>query len=151
MQLQKEIPFSENLFIPQRRFLGALIVVPGKRSGDFPSKTGGQGDQSLMVFPKQIQVHPRLIIKAFHPCFGHQGDQIVVTGFRFAEQHQVAAFPVQFMDFIKPGTPGHIDFAADDGFDSPAFCRFIEIDHAVHTAVVGDGHRILTHVFSGVQ
>ena len=63
----------------------------------------------------------------------------------------MAAFAVQLVDLVKPGAPGHIHLAAQNGLDAPLFCRLIKFDHAVHTAVVGDGHRRLAHFLGGVQ
>ena len=43
---------------------------------------------------------------------------------------------------VKPRFGRDVDLAADDGMDPLFFARAVEIDHAVHHAVVGDGKGI---------
>ena len=104
-----------------------------------------------MVLAQQLQVHPGLVVKALHPGLGHQGDKVVVALLVFAQEHQVAAFAVQLVDLVEAGAAGHVDLAAQNGLDAPLFGRLIKIDHAVHTAVVGDGHRLLAQCLGGIQ
>ena len=151
LKLQVKIAPAKDPLIPQGGLPGPLIVPPGQGPGDFPRQAGGKGDKPLVVLPQQVQVHPGLAVKALHPGLGDQGQQVVVAGLVLAEQHQVAVLPVQLVDLVKPGAPGHIHLAAQNGLDAPLFCRLIKFDHAVHTAVVGDGHRRLAHFLGGVQ
>ena len=55
------------------------------------------------------------------------------------------------MDLVKPGAAGHIDLTANHRMDAPFFGRLVKIDHAIHTAVVGNSHRVLSQLLRGVQ
>ena len=58
---------------------------------------------------------------------------------------------VDFVDFIEAGTGGHIDLTADDRLDACLFCGLIELDTAVHDAVVCDGNGALTTLLDAVH
>jgi len=45
---------------------------------------------------------------------------------------------VQPRRLVPAGAGSHVDLAADDRMDAGGLGRFIELDHAVHNAVVGD-------------
>ena len=55
---------------------------------------------------------------------------------------------VKLMDLLEPGPPpgGHVDLAADNRLDPRRLAGPVEVDHPVHAAVVGDGHRLLAHL-----
>ena len=56
----------------------------------------------------------------------------------FGQQHQVAE---PFLGlFLETAAAGHIDFTADDGLDALGFRLPVQIDDAVHIAVIGNGH-----------
>ena len=95
---------------------------------------------------EQFPVHPGLGVKPLGKAFGDHAGQIAVPLFRFAEQHQMAVAAVQLVYLILPGAGSHIDLAADDGLDSLRLARLVEVHHAVHDAVVGDGHGALAQL-----
>ncbi len=55
---------------------------------------------------------------------------------------------VVLVDLLEAGAApgGHVDLAADDGLHSRRLAGPVEVDHPVHAAVVGDGHRLLAQV-----
>ena len=65
LHFQKEISLSENAFIAKCRLLCLLILGKPKISRYLSRKTGGQGNDSLMVFFQNRVVHPRLIVIPF--------------------------------------------------------------------------------------
>ena len=64
-----------------------------------------------------------------------------------AQQHQMAALRVELVDLVEPGAAlgGHVDLAADDGLDALRLAGPVEVDDAVHDAVVRDGAGGLAH------
>lgn len=58
---------------------------------------------------------------------------------------------VDLIYLIEAGAGGHIDLAADDGLDARLLGRFVELDAAVHDAVVGDGDGVLTALLDTVH
>ena len=63
----------------------------------------------------------------------------------------MAVFPVQLLDPVEAGALGHVDLAADDRADAALFGGLVEIQNAVHVAVVGDGHSLLPQFLGAVQ
>ena len=118
----------------------AVRVVVGEAPGDLAVQAGGEDDQPLLVGVEGVQVDARPVVEPpglgqaaeFHqvgvpgPVHG-QGDQVeVVAGGAVVAEHAVL---------------GHVELAADDGFDPGLLRLFVEFERAVHGAVVGDGHR----------
>ena len=143
LKLQVKVPLPEDPLVIEGRGLGPLIVPPEQGPGHLPGHAGRQGDQPLVVLLQQLEVHPGAVVETLGPGLAHQGGEIPVAGFVFAQQHQVAVFPVQLVDFVQPGALGHVHLAADDGLDARLFGGLVKLDDAVHAAVVGDGHSLL--------
>ena len=103
-----------------------------------------------MILLKKLLVYTGLGIKALHEGSGHHLDEVLIAGLILAEQDKMVV-AVDFVDFIEAGAGGHIDFAADDGLDACLFCSLIELDTAVHDAVVRDGDGILAALLDAVH
>ena len=54
---------------------------------------------------------------------------------------------VERVDLVKARARRDIDLAADDRLDVRRLCRPVEVDHAVHHAVVRDGDSVLPELF----
>ena len=52
----------------------------------------------------------------------------------------MTGIPVQLMHLIQAAARGHIDLAANDGFDARTLAGTVEINHAVHDTVIRNGH-----------
>ena len=77
---------------------------------------------------------------------GDNLDQIPVSGLIAAKQHQVII--VLFSRRMITVTVSHdIYFTTDDGLDPGIFGQTVELDRAVHHAVVGEGNTIHTKFF----
>ena len=133
VSLPKEVP------IPQCHLLGTLIVSRQNRLGHLAGKTGGHADKPFVVLFQQLLIHTGLGIKAFHEGGGDHLDQVFVTGLVFAQQDQMVV-AVDLVHLVKASAGRHIDFAADNGLDARLFCRLVELQAAVHDAVVGAGN-----------
>ena len=146
LELQVVAPRPEDLLHLQGVGLGPLVVAPQEEPGHRPRQTGREGDEPLRVLPQQVHIHPRLDVKALQKGLGDQVAQIPVAHLVLAQEHQVASRRVQLVDLVKAGAGGHVDLAPDDGLDPRRLAGLVEVDHAVHHAVVGDGHRALPQV-----
>ena len=58
---------------------------------------------------------------------------------------------IDLVHLIKAGAGGHIDLTADDRLDACLFCGLIELDTAVHDAVVRDGDGALAALLDAVH
>ena len=101
------------------------------------------------MLPQQLLVNAGLYVKALRPGKRHHVGEVAVALLVFAQQHQMAALAVEFVDLIEPGAAlrGHIDLAADDGLHALRLASPVEVDDAVHNAVVRDGAGGLAHRF----
>ena len=140
LQLQIEMVGTENIGHPQGIFLCALIVLVHQVLGNAAGQTGGSGDQALMVLFKQLQIHTGLAVEAVDKSLGHHQAEILIALAVLAQQHQMVGVVIDAVDPVCHGAAGNIDLTADDGLDASGFGCFVEVDTAIHNAVVSDGH-----------
>ena len=91
-----------------------------------------------MVSLQQLPVDARLGVEALSESLRHHFDQVAVARLIFAKQHQVVRTVVDLKHLIKAGARRDVDLAADHRLDPLPFALLIEVDHAVHHAVIGD-------------
>ena len=92
-----------------------------------------------MALAQQLHVDARLVIIAFDEARGAELDEVLVTLLGFAQQNQVRASARRA---VETAARRNIDLAPDHRMDSRLVAGLIEIHHAVHHAVVGDGQRL---------
>ena len=143
LQFQIEIPLAENFGVFQRRLLRRRIVVVVQILRHSAHKARREADQSLVVLAQQIHIHARAVVKALDKAAGDHIAEIAVAGFVLAQQNQMIRLAVKRVYLVKARARRDIDFAPDDGLDARGLRRAVEVDHAVHDAVVGDGNRLL--------
>ena len=99
------------------------------------------------MLPQKGLIDTGFHIEALRPRQGHHVGEVAVALLVFAQQHQMAAFAVEFVDLIEPGAAlrGHIDLAADDGLHALRLAGPVKVDDAVHNTVVRDGTGGLAH------
>ena len=150
LQFDVVIALAEQLLIPQGRGLCPLVVSRQNGLRDLACEAGRQADKPLMILLKKLLIYTRLGIKALHEGSGHHLDEVLIAGLILAEQDKMVV-AVDFVDFIEAGAGGHIDLTADDRLDACLFCGLIELDTAVHDAVVRDGDGALTTLLDAVH
>ena len=147
LQFQIEPLRAEQLRHFQRIGLGAVIFPVPQATGNLAGQTRRQGNQPFGVRPQKFLIDAGLYIEALRPRKRHHVGEVAVALLVFAQQHQMAALAVEFVDLIEPGAAlrGHIDLAADDGLHALRLASPIEVDDAVHNTVVRDGTGGLAH------
>ncbi len=127
------------------------LIVPGQDGlGHLPRQTGRQADQAFVVLFQQVLVDAGLGVKTFEKAGADHLDQVFVAGLVFAQQDQMVV-AVDAVDFIVPRTGGHVHFAPDDGLNTGRHGGVVELDAAVHNAVVGDGHGGLAQLLDALE
>ena len=139
LQLDKIVFRPEQVPVPEGGLAGFLVIAVFQRPGDLPRQAGGKADEPLVVLLQQGAVDAGLVVEALGKAPGDHIDEIAVADLVFAQQDEVVGGGIQPVDLIEAGAGGHIDLAADDGADALLFALLVEIDDAVHHAVVGDG------------
>ena len=146
LKLQIEVALAQNVLHGQGIFLGPVIVAADQAAGNFSGQAGGQADKALRMPAQQVQVDAGLDIEPVHKGLAHQVRQVPVTGLVLTQQHQMTGLRVQLIGFVQPGAAGYIYLTADDRVDALGLAGPIEVDGAVHNAVVRDGHRRLAQL-----
>ena len=147
LQLQIEFSGAENVLHLQGVLLGVLKFAVTQQLGDLAGQAGGQGDEAAAVLLQEREVDAGLDVKALCPAHGDHVGEVAVPLLILTQKHQMAALGVKFMHFFKPGAASgrHIHLAADDGLDPLRFAGAVEVDGAVHDAMVRDGAGSLPH------
>ena len=139
LQLQVKALRAEDPAVFQRGLLRAVVIAGAQSAGDRPGQAGRKGNEALGMAPEQVHVDAGFSVEALEKAHRDQIAQIAVTGLVFAEQNEMGVLPVHPVDLVFHRAGGDVDLAADDGLDAGGLGRLIEVDHAVHDAVVGDG------------
>ncbi|MBA7690661.1 hypothetical protein ES703_99192 [subsurface metagenome] len=138
-----QIEVAEGLLVPPGSLLGVLEAPAQNKLGNLTANTGAEGDKALMVLLQQFLIYSRLIVETFQVGFGGKLNQVLVSGLVFGEEDEVV---VVFISSAAAGEAvrGDIDLAADNRLDADFPGCLVELNHAVHHAVVGDGQAVHT-------
>ena len=151
LKLQVKIALAKNTAVFQRRLSGGVIIVAHQSTGDLSRQAGGKSNQALMVPLQKLKIYTRLTVKAFCPGLRDHSNQVLITGFIFAQQHQMAALCIQFMNFVEPGALSHINLTANNGFYPPFLRCLVKIHRTIHDTVVRDCYRLVPSCRSRIQ
>ena len=135
---------TEGFRIPFRSLLCALIVPFCQLLRNLSTQACRQRNQPAMVAAQQLLVDARFVIKALGKGARHHLAQIAVSLVALAEQDQVVGVAVRADGLLKPRVVRHVDLAPDDRLDPCVPARLPECDRAVHHAMVGQRHRLLS-------
>ena len=94
---------------------------------------------------QQFLVDARAVVEAVQVGAGDQVHQVAVALVVAGQQHQVVGAALVGV-LVEAAGLGHIHFAADDGLDTGLAAGGVEIDHAVESAVVGNGQRVHSQI-----
>ena len=148
LELQVVAVLPEPLPHLQGHLFGLVVVPGGEQLGHLAPQAGGAGDEAAAVLLQQVQIDTGLHVKALQEGLRHHVGQVPVPLLVPAQKHQVGEVGVILVHLLEPGPApgGHIHLTADDGLDPLRLAGLVEVDHPVHDAVVGDGHRLLAQL-----
>ena len=137
---------AENIQPFLQFFFGLCLTHVQDKMGYFAVQAARNGDKPFAVLPEQILVYPGVVVITVGVGYGHQFDQIMVSGFVFGQQYYRISFIVGVTFAV---IVAHQEFHADDGFDFfvAIFDRTVIFVHgfpklkcAHHIALVGQGY-----------
>ena len=145
LELDEVVLFAEDVLVPlgngQRLFFVALCC----RLGDLALETGGQGDNPLVVLLQYFIIDTRLIVETLEVADGNDVAQVLIALEVFRQEDQVIGKPCLLV-LVEAAARGHIDLAADDRLEPGVLHLHVEVQHAVHVAMVRDSTRGLPHL-----
>ena len=94
-----------------------------------------------MVEFKKLSIHSGLIVESLEVTLGDQLEQIAIARLILGQQSKMIGGFVGWVSAAAIGR-GDIDFAADDWFYACLLSSYIEIDYAIHGAVVSDSQAV---------
>ncbi len=100
----------------------------------------GEADEPSGVQGKKLLIYARLVVKSLEVRPGHQLQQVPVPFVITGQQHQVEWALIHFRCFGKTIARGHVEFTADYGSDACIPGRLVELNSAVHGAMIGYGN-----------
>ena len=133
----KVIALAEKRLHLKRILFRVLRAALQQQLGQIAAEARRQTDQPLGMLPEQVIVDARLVVKALRKPRADELDQVVIAGLVFAQQNHVAVFTRRAVLFKAVGTD--IYLTPDDGGDPLLQTGVIEVDGAVHHAVIGHG------------
>ena len=156
LQFDEQVVLAEDLLQSSGLVECAFLVAVEQRLQHVPTEAPGGGDQSIGVLLEQLPVDPRLVVVALEERQARELDQIAIAGFVLGQQGEVvvelfAAFGVaaRVVDAAASGRPfgavvvGHVGLGADDRLDALLAAFLVELERAVHVAVIGHADRRL--------
>ena len=143
LKLQIEISLPHDVRHLQRIGFGGRIGFIHQCLGNGTGQAGRKGNQPIVPLAQQLQVNAGLAVKSVEEGLRHHVAQVLIALAIFAQQHQMIGVVVDAMHPVGHFPPGNIHLAPDDGLDARRLCCLVEINAAIHHAVVGDGNAVL--------
>ena len=143
LKLEEEIPRPEDFAVFQRRSLGSVIVVLMQILRDPSCEAGRKADKALVVLPQKVHVHARAVVEAVDEAARDHIDEILIARHILAQQDQMIGLAVERIHLVKARSRRDIDLAADDRLDPGGLRGLVEINDAVHHAVIRQGDGLL--------
>ena len=148
LQLEEEIALAEAVIVLKSGFLSRVDVAAHDITGYFAGKTGGAGNDALVILTQKFHVNARAIVIPLQEGMTHNLGEVLISFIILREENEMIIAVVAGSRLaVKTRAGGYVDFAAKHGLDPLGKTLFIEIDDAVHDAVIGDRGRRHAQLF----
>ena len=140
LHFQIEVLFPEYRYQFFQRTPCSCFIAIDEILLDLPFNARTKSDEPGVIGFQEIVVNAGTVIVVFpiNKSFGNNFNQIMIAFIIFCQQDQMAKTFLSRM--IHAAAPCHVDFTPQDGLDSLRLCLFIEVDDAVHIAMIGNRH-----------
>ena len=156
LQLDEQVVAAEDVLQPAGLLHRRLLVALQQRLQDVPAEAAGRGDEAVAVLGEQLPVEARLVVVALEERPAGELDEVAVAGLGLGQQREVvvellAALgvaagvvdPAPARRALAAVVVGHVGLGADDRLDALLAALLVELQRAVHVAVIGDPDRRL--------
>ena len=164
LDLDEEVVTPEDLLEAGRLFERDLLLALQEALQDVAAEATGGDDQALVVPVEQLPVGPGLVVVAGEEGLARELDQVPVADVALGQEDRVvvellsatgvAAGVVGLAPPVRtlgPRLVGQVDLGADDRLDALFPTAPVEVEDAVHVAVIGDAEGRLTVDDRGVD
>ena len=141
LELDEEGVAPEDVLEPRCVVACGGVVPRHELLADQPAEAPARRDETRAVLLQQLEVDARLVIEAVEVRVRGDLDQVAVPGVRLREQRQMVDVVIGPLRPVEPAGADEIGLAPDDGSQSRVARRPVEVQDAVHVAVVGDADR----------
>ena len=139
LEFEEEGVGAEDVPIPVDGFDGFPFLALFEEAGDFRGRAPAGGDEPFRVPGEEFLVHPGLVVEALELGRGGDFHEVEVARAVARQEEDVVGLCVELGVPILHAAGGQVALHADDGLDA-GLCRGpVEVDDAVHDAVVGEG------------
>ena len=156
LQLDEEVLGTEDVLQPARERL-RLALLTGKQGLQHDTAEAARGDDEPGVVAfEQLPVDAGLVVVALEIGGGRELDEVAVALGRLGEDGQVVVELLTSVALapgvvdpaapdrpVEPGVGRHVGLGPDDRGDSLLTALLVEVENAVHVAVIGDCERRL--------
>ena len=142
LDLEEEVLAAEDLEVFAHERVGALHIVLQDGARNLAGDAGREADDALVVLAQEVLVDARLVVHALDVGQRDELDEVAVARLVLREQDQVVVADAIDLAVLLARAGGYVDLAADDGLHALLLRLFVEVDDAVHGAVVGDGDAV---------
>ena len=148
LQLQEEIALAEAVFVLSRNLLRLVDQPFLDIALYFTGQTRRQRDNPLMKLLQHFHIHTGSVIVSFRKPTADNLHQIGIARIILCQQHQMIISVLAAGQFpVKPGMRRHVNFTADDRIDPRRRGFLIEVNDAIHNAVIRDGGAVHPQFF----
>ena len=152
LQLEKIVALAKTIFVFERSLFCLLIQPFCEQSWHLARKACGECNNSLMELFKDFHVHTRLIIISFRKSLAHNFHQIGVALVILCQQHQMMIALLPAADFLVKTRIGRdINLTPENRLDAVCLRFFIEVNNAVHHAMVCDCRTVHAKLFDALD
>ncbi len=146
MSLYLKVEIAKYLPIPLCRLFGVLKSSLQNQPRYLSRQAAGERNQTIVVLLQKFSVHSRPVIEALKVRLGYELDKVLVAGIIFGQENEMIVVSISY---IASGATsrGDVYLTADDGLYPRLPGGTIELDDAIHGAVVGYRQAVHTQLF----
>jgi hypothetical protein len=148
LHLEEERVVLEQRLVLERLVLGVLVALAHQRLRHLAAQARRQADEPLGVILEQLLVDARVVVEALEERLGVEELQVLVALLVLRQEDEVV---VLALGLVLHRGRRDVGLAAEDRLDPGVLGLLVEVDHAVHVAVVGEGHRVHAHLLTGLE
>jgi len=141
LDLEQEPVLAEDIAVRSDRLARAVDVALDDSHRGLALQATRERDQPFRVLGQDLLVDAGLVVHALHLADRAQAHEVQVALVVGGEQRQVVRIAVDPSLAQEARAGRHVDLAADDRLDPGVLARLVEVDGAVHDAVVGEADR----------